>query len=158
MAEGRWFPCPHILGSCKLFLVQLSHPQHLSCTLLQNISSNVLEESAVSDDTLSPDEDGVCSGRYFTESGLVGLLEQAAELFSTVSTQRASRSCKGHALTAPSLPLNTHQGPARQGKGPRGSGQRPREGSDVHRLHLLWLERMVHCCNTLVFGTGLWTG
>lgn len=51
----------------------------------QNISSNVLEESAVSEDTLSPDEDGVCSGRYFTESGLVGLLEQAAELFSTVS-------------------------------------------------------------------------
>uniref|UniRef100_A0A673MIM0 Dedicator of cytokinesis protein 8-like n=1 Tax=Sinocyclocheilus rhinocerous TaxID=307959 RepID=A0A673MIM0_9TELE len=41
-----------------------------------------LEESAVSDDILSPDEDGVCSGRYFTESGLVGLLEQAAELFS----------------------------------------------------------------------------
>ncbi|XP_077004454.1 dedicator of cytokinesis protein 8 isoform X3 [Tamandua tetradactyla] len=49
----------------------------------QSISSNVLEESAVSDDILSPDEDGVCSGRYFTESGLVGLLEQAAELFST---------------------------------------------------------------------------
>ncbi|XP_057687088.1 dedicator of cytokinesis protein 8 isoform X2 [Corythoichthys intestinalis] len=48
----------------------------------QSISSNVLEESAVSDDILSPDEDGVCSGRYFTESGLVGLLEQAAELFS----------------------------------------------------------------------------
>lgn len=57
--------------------------------LLQNISSNVLEESAVSDDTLSPDEDGVCSGRYFTESGLVGLLEQAAELFSTVSASKA---------------------------------------------------------------------
>uniref|UniRef100_A0A8C1D0V5 Dedicator of cytokinesis 8 n=1 Tax=Cyprinus carpio carpio TaxID=630221 RepID=A0A8C1D0V5_CYPCA len=36
----------------------------------------------VSDDILSPDEDGVCSGRYFTENGLVGLLEQAAELFS----------------------------------------------------------------------------
>uniref|UniRef100_A0A8C6V920 Dedicator of cytokinesis 8 n=1 Tax=Neogobius melanostomus TaxID=47308 RepID=A0A8C6V920_9GOBI len=49
----------------------------------QNISPNVLEESAVSDDILSPDEDGVCSGRYFTESGLVGLLEQAAELFSS---------------------------------------------------------------------------
>ncbi|KAM9393376.1 dedicator of cytokinesis protein 8 isoform 2-T2 [Pholidichthys leucotaenia] len=48
----------------------------------QSISPNVLEESAVSDDILSPDEDGVCSGRYFTESGLVGLLEQAAELFS----------------------------------------------------------------------------
>uniref|UniRef100_W5MSP2 Dedicator of cytokinesis 8 n=1 Tax=Lepisosteus oculatus TaxID=7918 RepID=W5MSP2_LEPOC len=49
----------------------------------QNISSNVLEESAVSDDILSPDEDGICTGRYFTENGLVGLLEQAAELFST---------------------------------------------------------------------------
>uniref|UniRef100_A0A670ZXB9 Dedicator of cytokinesis 8 n=1 Tax=Pseudonaja textilis TaxID=8673 RepID=A0A670ZXB9_PSETE len=49
----------------------------------QNISSNVLEESAVSDDILSPDEDGVCSGRYFSEHGLVGLLENAAELFNT---------------------------------------------------------------------------
>ncbi|XP_005999457.1 dedicator of cytokinesis protein 8 isoform X2 [Latimeria chalumnae] len=48
----------------------------------QNISSNILEESAVSDDVLSPDEDGICSGKYFTESGLVGLLEQAAECFS----------------------------------------------------------------------------
>ncbi|KAM4052801.1 dedicator of cytokinesis protein 8 isoform 2-T2 [Anomaloglossus baeobatrachus] len=48
----------------------------------QNISSNVIEESAVSDDILTPDEDGVCSGRYFSETGLVGLLEQAAELFS----------------------------------------------------------------------------
>lgn len=54
------------------------------CFPPQNISPNVLEESAVSDDILSPDEDGVCSGRYFTESGLVGLLEQAAELFSNV--------------------------------------------------------------------------
>lgn len=43
----------------------------------------------MSDDILSPDEDGVCSGRYFTESGLVGLLEQAAELFSTVSQQKS---------------------------------------------------------------------
>lgn len=51
----------------------------------QNLSPNVLEESAVSDDVLSPDEDGVCSGRYFTENGLVDLLEQAAELFSNVS-------------------------------------------------------------------------
>lgn len=56
----------------------------------------MLEESAVSEDTLSPDEDGVCSGRYFTESGLVGLLEQAAELFSTVSA---------HAVPEPGLGL-----------------------------------------------------
>lgn len=50
----------------------------------QNISSNVLEESAVSDDVVSPDEEGICSGKYFTEMGLVGLLEQAAASFSMV--------------------------------------------------------------------------
>ncbi|KAG8455210.1 hypothetical protein GDO86_001415 [Hymenochirus boettgeri] len=49
----------------------------------QNISSNAIEESAVSDDILTPDDDGVCSGRYFSENGLIGLLEQAAELFNT---------------------------------------------------------------------------
>uniref|UniRef100_A0A8C9K5G6 Dedicator of cytokinesis 6 n=1 Tax=Panthera tigris altaica TaxID=74533 RepID=A0A8C9K5G6_PANTA len=46
-----------------------------------NISSNVLEESAISDDILSPDEEGFCSGKHFTELGLVGLLEQAAAYF-----------------------------------------------------------------------------
>lgn len=54
--------------------------------LRQNISSNVLEESAVSDDVVSPDEEGICSGKYFTEAGLVGLLEQAAASFSMVRT------------------------------------------------------------------------
>lgn len=54
------------------------------CVRAQNISSNVLEESAVSDDVVSPDEEGICSGKYFTEIGLVGLLEQAAASFSMV--------------------------------------------------------------------------
>ncbi|GAB1288661.1 Dedicator of cytokinesis protein 7 [Apodemus speciosus] len=54
----------------------------VGCVTFQNISSNVLEESAVSDDVVSPDEEGICSGKYFTESGLVGLLEQAAASFS----------------------------------------------------------------------------
>lgn len=74
------------MDSCGALLVGFPNSPGSHFVLLQNISSNVLEESAVSDDTLSPDEDGVCSGRYFTESGLVGLLEQAVELFSTVST------------------------------------------------------------------------
>lgn len=52
----------------------------------QNISSNVLEESAISDDILSPDEEGFCSGKHFTELGLVALLEQAAAYFTLVST------------------------------------------------------------------------
>lgn len=50
----------------------------------QNVSSNVLEESAISDDILSPDEEGFCSGKNFTELGLVGLLEQAAGYFTMV--------------------------------------------------------------------------
>ena len=54
----------------------------------QNISSNVLEESAVSDDVVSPDEEGICSGKYFTEIGLVGLLEQAASSFSMVRGEK----------------------------------------------------------------------
>ncbi|XP_065573211.1 dedicator of cytokinesis protein 6-like isoform X2 [Artemia franciscana] len=45
------------------------------------ISLNALEESAVSDDVVCPDEDGLCSGKYFTDYGLVGLLEQAAAYF-----------------------------------------------------------------------------
>lgn len=44
----------------------------------------MLEESAVSDDILSPEEEGICSGKYFSESGLVGLLEQAAASFNMV--------------------------------------------------------------------------
>lgn len=44
----------------------------------------MLEESAVSDDVLSPEEEGICAGKYFSESGLVGLLEQAAASFNMV--------------------------------------------------------------------------
>lgn len=57
----------------------LEDARHLpvGCVSFQSISSNILEESAVSDDVVSPDEEGICSGKYFTEAGLVGLLEQA---------------------------------------------------------------------------------
>ncbi|XP_078417461.1 dedicator of cytokinesis protein 7 isoform X10 [Cetorhinus maximus] len=61
----------------------------VGCVTFQNISFNVLEESAVSDDVLSPDEEGICSGKYFTEAGLVGLLEQAADLFSMAGMYEA---------------------------------------------------------------------
>ena len=33
----------------------------------QHITPNALEESAVSDDVVSPDEEGICMGNYFTE-------------------------------------------------------------------------------------------
>ncbi|CAG0881186.1 unnamed protein product [Cyprideis torosa] len=45
------------------------------------ISPNVLEESAVSDDVVNPDEEGVCTGKFFSQTGLVTLLEQAAASF-----------------------------------------------------------------------------
>ncbi|XP_026914807.1 dedicator of cytokinesis protein 7 isoform X6 [Acinonyx jubatus] len=61
----------------------------VGCVTFQNISSNVLEESAVSDDVVSPDEEGICSGKYFTETGLVGLLEQAAASFSMAGMYEA---------------------------------------------------------------------
>ncbi len=39
---------------------------------------NLLEESAVSDDVVSPGDEGICTGKYFTENGFIGLMEQAA--------------------------------------------------------------------------------
>ncbi|XP_073686240.1 dedicator of cytokinesis protein 7 [Garra rufa] len=61
----------------------------IGCVSFQSISSNVLEESAVSDDVLSPEEEGICSGKYFSESGLVGLLEQAAASFNMAAMYEA---------------------------------------------------------------------
>ncbi|XP_024276938.1 dedicator of cytokinesis protein 7 isoform X11 [Oncorhynchus tshawytscha] len=61
----------------------------VGCVTFQNVSSNVLEESAVSDDVVSPDEEGICSGKYFTEAGLVGLLDQAASSFSLAGMYEA---------------------------------------------------------------------
>ncbi|XP_010898348.2 dedicator of cytokinesis protein 7 isoform X3 [Esox lucius] len=61
----------------------------IGCVTFQHISSNVLEESAVSDDILSPEEEGICAGKYFSELGLVGLLEQAASSFHMASMYEA---------------------------------------------------------------------
>ncbi|KAM3925869.1 dedicator of cytokinesis protein 6 isoform 3-T3 [Leptodactylus fuscus] len=65
------------------YLSMIEDARHLpvGCVSFQSISSNVLEESAVSDDVVSPDEEGICAGKYFTEAGLVGLLEQACASF-----------------------------------------------------------------------------
>ncbi|KAI5607035.1 dedicator of cytokinesis protein 7 isoform X9, partial [Silurus asotus] len=61
----------------------------IGCVSFQRISSNVLEESAVSDDILSPEEEGICAGKYFSEVGLVGLLEQAAASFNMAGMYEA---------------------------------------------------------------------
>uniref|UniRef100_A0A8C8SQ11 Dedicator of cytokinesis 6 n=1 Tax=Pelusios castaneus TaxID=367368 RepID=A0A8C8SQ11_9SAUR len=73
----------HAAALVAEYLSMLEDCRHLpvGCVSFQGISSNVLEESAVSDDVLAPDEEGICSGKFFTELGLVGLLEQAATFF-----------------------------------------------------------------------------
>ncbi|XP_064467293.1 dedicator of cytokinesis protein 6-like [Ornithodoros turicata] len=74
------------------YLHMLEDRPHLpiGCVAFQRISENVLEESAVSDDVLSPDEEGTCSGKYFSENGLVGLLEQAANCFTLAGLYEAT--------------------------------------------------------------------
>eukprot|EP00095_Tigriopus_kingsejongensis_P000113 snap_masked-scaffold265_size231475-processed-gene-1.10 protein:Tk00113 transcript:snap_masked-scaffold265_size231475-processed-gene-1.10-mRNA-1 annotation:"dedicator of cytokinesis protein 7-like isoform x2" len=46
------------------------------------LTPNALEESAVSDDVVSPDEEGICTGKNFTEVGLMAILDEAAKCFS----------------------------------------------------------------------------
>lgn len=53
----------------------------IGCVGFQHITPNILEESAVSEDVVSPHEDGVCTEKYFSTAGLLGLLEQSAYSF-----------------------------------------------------------------------------
>ncbi|XP_076463063.1 dedicator of cytokinesis protein 7-like isoform X1 [Babylonia areolata] len=73
----------HAAGLVAEYLYMIEDRPYLpvGCVAFQKITPNVLEESAVSDDVVSPDEEGICTGKYFTENGLVGLLEQAAGSF-----------------------------------------------------------------------------
>lgn len=63
------------------YLAMLEPLPHLpaGASALERVSPNVLEESAVSDDVLNPEREGGCLG--FSEGGLVGLLEYAANNF-----------------------------------------------------------------------------
>lgn len=65
------------------YLSMLESQTHLpvGAVSFKHISPNVLMESAVSDDVLNPGEDGICLGNRFTELGLKGLLEEAANSF-----------------------------------------------------------------------------
>ncbi|RUS71322.1 hypothetical protein EGW08_020919, partial [Elysia chlorotica] len=77
----------HAAGLVAEYLNMLEDKPYLpvGCVAFEVITPNVLEESAVSDDVVSPDEEGICTGMYFTENGLVGLLEQAASSFNMAS-------------------------------------------------------------------------
>ncbi|CAG2165677.1 unnamed protein product, partial [Oppiella nova] len=53
----------------------------VSCIAFQKISSNILEESLVSNEVPIDNKDGLFTGKSFSESGLVALVEQAAVCF-----------------------------------------------------------------------------
>lgn len=69
------------------YLHMLEDQAHLprGAVSLESVTPNALEECAVSDDVVSPEEEGVCLGKDFTESGLIGLLEHAANSFYSVT-------------------------------------------------------------------------
>lgn len=62
----------------------------------------------MSDDVVSPDEEGICSGKYFTEAGLVGLLDQAASSFSLVRLGERTTALKINQLWTASGLSMTH--------------------------------------------------
>lgn len=49
----------------------------VGCASFRHVTINVLEESAISDDVIQSIQ-GICTGKYFSETGLIGLVEQAA--------------------------------------------------------------------------------
>ncbi|KAK5645751.1 hypothetical protein RI129_004215 [Pyrocoelia pectoralis] len=65
------------------YLAMIEPLPHLpvGAAALEKVSPNVLAESAVSDDVLSPEREGLCLGSHFSDGGLVVLLEHAASFF-----------------------------------------------------------------------------
>ncbi|PAA86258.1 hypothetical protein BOX15_Mlig030368g1 [Macrostomum lignano] len=53
----------------------------VGCAAFSAISKNVLEESAVSDDVISPEEDGVCCSNWFLRPELLALVDHSAQFF-----------------------------------------------------------------------------
>jgi len=64
-----------------LYLLEGQPYLPVGCVAFQHLSPNVLEESAISEDIITPEEEGICTSKFFSENGLIGLLEQAATLF-----------------------------------------------------------------------------
>lgn len=73
----------HSAALVSEYLSMLESQTHLpvGAVSFKHVSPNTLLESAVSDDVLTPGEDGMCLGHWFTESGLKTLLEDAAKAF-----------------------------------------------------------------------------
>ena len=80
-------------GMCKIHCAALvSEYMHMledcqymptGAVTFEKLTPNAVEESAVSDDVVSPDEEGICTGKHFTESGFMQFLDEAAKLFNS---------------------------------------------------------------------------
>ncbi|BFF96110.1 dedicator of cytokinesis protein 6 [Drosophila madeirensis] len=81
----------HAAALVSEYLSMLESQTHLpvGAVSFQRISPNTLMESAVSDDVLSPGEDGICLGNHFTETGLKALLEEASSSFQVAGMYEA---------------------------------------------------------------------
>lgn len=73
----------HSAALVSEYLQMLEDQPHLplGAVSFEKVTLNILEECAVSDDVLRPEEEGFCLGKDFTENGLIGLLEHAASSF-----------------------------------------------------------------------------
>lgn len=81
----------HAAALVSEYLSMLESQTHLpvGAVSFQRISPNTFMESAVSDDVLSPGEDGICLGNHFTETGLKALLEEASNSFQVAGMYEA---------------------------------------------------------------------
>lgn len=77
----------HSAALVSEYLQMLDDQPHLplGAVSFEKVTLNILEECAVSDDVMRPEEEGFCLGKDFTESGLIGLLDYAASSFQLVS-------------------------------------------------------------------------
>ena len=81
----------HCAALVSEYLHMLEDRKHMpvGAVTFSNLTPNAVEESAVSDDVVSPDEEGICTGKNFTEAGLMEFLDQAAKLFNRAGMYEA---------------------------------------------------------------------
>ncbi|KAK0422808.1 hypothetical protein QR680_007798 [Steinernema hermaphroditum] len=73
----------HAAALAAEYLSMTDYREHLprGAVAFEAISENVIQESATSDDVISPDEEGICESAHFSEVGLVNLIEKTAVFF-----------------------------------------------------------------------------
>ena len=75
----------HCAALVSEYLHMLEDRQYMptGAVTFKRLTPNAEEESAVSDDVVSPDEEGICTGKHFTETGFMQFLDEAAKLFNS---------------------------------------------------------------------------